>query len=56
LHRSSEKTNCIKCEKEAVCRIDMTPEFFSILYYCNEHLPVGFNGIIPEENKILKEM
>ena len=37
-----------RCGKPAVMKIDMRPQFHSILFYCAEHIPVGFNGVIPE--------
>jgi len=30
-------------------QIDMGPDWFGIInYYCADHIPVGFNGVIPE--------
>jgi hypothetical protein len=44
---------CRTCgEKPAVM---WTPGLITRGYYCADHIPVGFNGVIPEENKIENE-
>jgi hypothetical protein len=40
------------CTKDAVM---WTPAFYLHCYYCEDHIPVGFNGKIPEENRIENE-
>lgn len=45
---------CGKCgEKNAVM---WTPGFFVHGYYCEDHIPVGFNGVIPDELRIENEV
>jgi len=46
--------NCQVCGKPAVCKIDMRPEWSGITYYCMDHLPTGWSGVIPDENKVVE--
>ena len=43
---------CNVCGKPAVM---WTPGLFANSHYCEDHIPVGFNGRIPEENRIENE-
>ena len=45
--------DCIKCGKPAVM---WTPGSFCNGYYCEDHIPVGFNGHIPEDLRIENEV
>jgi hypothetical protein len=38
-----------RCGKPAIM---FTRGFYCNAYYCNEHIPTGFNGIIPDDLKI----
>ena len=51
----NEKTcdhDLARCGKPAVM---WAHGFYRHLYYCAEHIPVGFNGVIPESLKIENE-
>lgn len=44
---------CVRCgEKSAVM---WTPGDFVHGYYCEDHIPIGFNGMIPEDLRIENE-
>ena len=45
---------CVTCGKKPA--VMWTPGFFVHGYYCGDHIPVGFNGVIPVENKIENEV
>ena len=54
---SAEMRSC--CHNGAGCInpvVMWTPGFFVHGYYCAEHIPVGFNGVIPEDLRIENEV
>jgi hypothetical protein len=39
-----------QCGKPAIMKIEMGKDWFdTTLYYCEDHIPVGFNGIVPDD-------